>query len=335
MKSPLLEDKFMRVLLLFDLPTRTKQDQKRAAKFRSALVKLGFFMMQFSVYMRICKGHSAARAAVARVRGVLPPQGNVRSLIITEKQFDNMEILLGSAGFNERANGAENIVLFDFDEKAGDFVYLSGGEMKSGEFIALGLDGGGNGGEGENCGGGAPNSNLTGQNARTAGDFNATLWADDWGETGETGETGKPAQTSDPANTNGASGTDNTDGAKSADKTRETSGENRTATAPNSNLTRRGGKTPTDPDGAAGDFDDLGDLGEPAQASDPANTNATNGAKNLDGAKGDFNDPDGADDDETARFFEICARVSDRARKAPRSRRKTIQELVEKTLFEF
>lgn len=119
------DDKFMRVLLMFDVPTLTKKDRKNATKFRNNLIKLGFFMMQFSVYMRICKGTSAANAVVSRVREILPPLGNVRSLIITEKQFDNMQILLGAPSFNENANDNKNLVLFEFDEKIGDFRYFN------------------------------------------------------------------------------------------------------------------------------------------------------------------------------------------------------------------
>ncbi|MGX2983346.1 CRISPR-associated endonuclease Cas2 [Helicobacter sp. 23-1045] len=121
----LRDDKFMRVLLMFDIPTKSKKEQKYATRFRNELIKQGFFMMQFSVYMRICKGVSAAKSAVERVRGILPPLGNVRTLIITEKQFDNMQILLGSAGFNEKMNDDKNLVLFAFDEKIGDYRYLS------------------------------------------------------------------------------------------------------------------------------------------------------------------------------------------------------------------
>lgn len=121
----LLEDKFMRVLLMFDVPTKSKKEQKYATKFRNELIKQGFFMMQFSVYMKICKGISSANSAVERVRGILPPLGNVRALIITEKQFDNMQILLGSAEFNEKMNNDKNLVLFEFDEKIGDYRYFN------------------------------------------------------------------------------------------------------------------------------------------------------------------------------------------------------------------
>lgn len=121
----LKNDKFMRVLLMFDVPTKTKKEQKHATKFRNELIKLGFFMLQFSVYMKICKGVVAAQSAISRVRKILPPFGNVRVLIITEKQFDNMQILLGSPSFNERVNDDKNLVLFEFDEKIGDYRYAN------------------------------------------------------------------------------------------------------------------------------------------------------------------------------------------------------------------
>lgn len=123
--SDLKNDKFMRVLLMFDVPTKTKNEQKNANKFRNNLIKLGFFMMQFSVYMKICKGVASAQSALNRVRLILPPLGNVRALIITEKQFDNMQILLGSPSFNEQVNDDKNLVLFEFDEKIGDYRYAN------------------------------------------------------------------------------------------------------------------------------------------------------------------------------------------------------------------
>lgn len=138
--SALYEDKFMRVLLMFDVPTKSKKEQKYATKFRNALIKQGFFMMQFSVYMKICKGVVSAKSAVERVRGILPPLGNVRALIITEKQFDNMQILLGSAGLNERMNDDKNLVLFAFDEKMGDYRYLSESAESSAESSAKSSD---------------------------------------------------------------------------------------------------------------------------------------------------------------------------------------------------
>lgn len=130
-REPQVADKFMRVLLMFDVPTKTKKEQKHATKFRNNLIKLGYFMMQFSVYMRICKGISSAKASINAVKMILPPCGNVRVLLITEKQFDAMEILLGNPSFNEDINTQHNLVLFNFDEKIGDYEYRESNQSQN------------------------------------------------------------------------------------------------------------------------------------------------------------------------------------------------------------
>ncbi len=117
-----LEDKFMRVLVMFDLPTKTKKDRHNGTKFRNNLIKLGFFMIQFSVYMRICKGIASAKTAINNIKRCVPPLGNIRCLIITEKQFDHMEIILGYETQNEKNN--KEMTLFDFSEKSGEYEYM-------------------------------------------------------------------------------------------------------------------------------------------------------------------------------------------------------------------
>lgn len=46
----------MRVIVFFDLPTVTKKDKKIAAEFRKFLLQDGYYMLQWSVYSRVCKG---------------------------------------------------------------------------------------------------------------------------------------------------------------------------------------------------------------------------------------------------------------------------------------
>ena len=110
-------------MLMFDIPTKSKKEQKNASKFRTSLIKLGFFMMQFSVYVKICKGLSSTKSTVRAVKRILPPYGNIRVLTITEKQFDNMQILLGEISYNEKMNDDKNFLLFEYDEKSQDFKY--------------------------------------------------------------------------------------------------------------------------------------------------------------------------------------------------------------------
>lgn len=107
-----MEEKFMRVLVMFDMPTQTKKDRKNYAKFRKQLIKAGFMMLQYSVYMRICKGTTSANNHLDRLNLILPPKGHIRALVITEKQFDNMRLLLGKQSENEKANKPKQLTLF-------------------------------------------------------------------------------------------------------------------------------------------------------------------------------------------------------------------------------
>lgn len=107
-----MEEKFMRVLVMFDVPTRTKEDRKHCTKFRNELIANGFMMLQYSVYMRVCKGVASANSHIDRLYLILPPKGHIRALILTEKQFDNMRLLLGQKSENEKANRPVQLTLF-------------------------------------------------------------------------------------------------------------------------------------------------------------------------------------------------------------------------------
>ncbi len=107
-----MEEKFMRVIVMFDIPTLTKADHKSYAKFRQELIKNGYLMLQYSVYMRICKGVKSANNYLDKLNLILPPKGHIRALIITEKQFDNMRLLLGKRSENEQANKPAQLTLF-------------------------------------------------------------------------------------------------------------------------------------------------------------------------------------------------------------------------------
>lgn len=83
------------LIVLFDLPTKTKKDRKRYAEFRKSLLKDGFRKMQFSVYIRSCPSEENAEVHIRRVKAALPPMGEVRILRITDKQFARMQVFYG------------------------------------------------------------------------------------------------------------------------------------------------------------------------------------------------------------------------------------------------
>lgn len=87
--------RFMRILVFFDLPTKTKKERKSAAKFRSFLFKNGFDMIQWSVYMRICKGRECVDTYIRRVKQSVPKKGSVRVLPVPNSFYERMEIVIG------------------------------------------------------------------------------------------------------------------------------------------------------------------------------------------------------------------------------------------------
>ncbi|PAF41740.1 CRISPR-associated endonuclease Cas2 [Helicobacter sp. 11S02629-2] len=88
-------DILMRVLVMFDLPVSTSEERSEASKFRTHLLKLGFLMIQFSIYSRIIKGVESSKGLCAKIKTALPKHGSVRVLEITDRQYENMHILIG------------------------------------------------------------------------------------------------------------------------------------------------------------------------------------------------------------------------------------------------
>lgn len=85
----------MRMLVFFDLPVTTAKERKSATQFRKFLLKDGYHMVQYSVYSRVCNGVDAVNKHEARLHLNLPEKGSIRLLVITEKQYESIRILLG------------------------------------------------------------------------------------------------------------------------------------------------------------------------------------------------------------------------------------------------
>lgn len=103
--------RFMRILVMFDLPTITKKNRRDAAKFRNDLINSGFVMMQWSIYYRLVNGSDMAKKYEQRVNDFLPPSGQVRLLVLTEKQFSSMHIILGPVSPQEAVVTNENLTV--------------------------------------------------------------------------------------------------------------------------------------------------------------------------------------------------------------------------------
>lgn len=104
--------RYMRMLVFFDLPVVTRAERRAYTQFRRFLLNDGFDMIQFSVYGRILNGSDAQDKHFKRLIANLPPEGSVRLLTVTEKQFATMKLLVGMPLFQEKAVKANQMLLF-------------------------------------------------------------------------------------------------------------------------------------------------------------------------------------------------------------------------------
>ncbi len=94
----------MRILLFYDLPFDNKADTKQYTKFRNNLLKLGYTLIQYSVYSRVVQTKSMVEQHINKVKKILPINGSVRAIVLTERQYNDMYILRGEVLDNEIIN---------------------------------------------------------------------------------------------------------------------------------------------------------------------------------------------------------------------------------------
>jgi CRISPR-associated protein Cas2 len=103
--------RIMWVFVLFDLPTETAGERKAAGLFRKSLIKDGFTMFNYSVYIRHCPSTENATVHRQRVKKALPEKGNITILNLTDKQFGDMEVFI-SAKKQDPLTGPQQLELF-------------------------------------------------------------------------------------------------------------------------------------------------------------------------------------------------------------------------------
>lgn len=89
------EYRILWVLVFFDLPTETKKERSIASKFRKEILKDGFAMFQFSIYLRHSSSRENADVHINRVKRLLPEKGHIGIMTVTDKQFGMMELFHG------------------------------------------------------------------------------------------------------------------------------------------------------------------------------------------------------------------------------------------------
>ena len=84
--------RIMWMMVLFDLPVKTKREKKAYTHFRKWLLEDGYDMMQYSVYTRVCPSQENLEVHLRRLERKLPEYGQVRVIAFTDKQYGRMKV---------------------------------------------------------------------------------------------------------------------------------------------------------------------------------------------------------------------------------------------------
>ena len=85
----------MRSLLMFDLPVLTANEKRAYRKFIKLIKEEGFIMFQESVYVKLSINESAVKNLVKVIKNNTPSKGFISMITVTERQFSNMDFILG------------------------------------------------------------------------------------------------------------------------------------------------------------------------------------------------------------------------------------------------
>lgn len=100
----------MRLLLMFDLPTTEPEDVKNYNLFIKNLKKIGFYMLQYSIYIKSTTNQSDFEKTYKKVIRIIPPKGNVILLKLTDKQYNDMIYLNGEKNKYDSIVGSNAVV---------------------------------------------------------------------------------------------------------------------------------------------------------------------------------------------------------------------------------
>ena len=104
--------KQVRVLILYDLSMSEAEDRKEYSKFRKDILKLGCYLVQFSVYAKVIKNEVYYKSFIDKLKKILPEKGEVRVIKLTEKQYEDMIFLNGTANNFEKKISNNHLVVF-------------------------------------------------------------------------------------------------------------------------------------------------------------------------------------------------------------------------------
>ncbi|RNM31318.1 CRISPR-associated endonuclease Cas2 [Absicoccus porci] len=103
--------RFMRLLIFFDLPVKTKPQIKQYREFIKYLKNDGFIRVQYSVYAKLCINKDCAQTISKRIRLNAPAEGDIRYMIISELQYQHITNINNTHNLDENITTADRTLI--------------------------------------------------------------------------------------------------------------------------------------------------------------------------------------------------------------------------------
>ncbi len=81
------------LLVMFDLPTDTAEERRKASRFRNDLLDRGYLMLQYSVYARCAVTLEKKETLVGQLKAMSPDCGNIHCLFVTDAQWGDATVI--------------------------------------------------------------------------------------------------------------------------------------------------------------------------------------------------------------------------------------------------
>jgi len=98
-------------LLMYDMPMQTDIEILEYKNFRKKLIEKGYYQLQKSVYIVRSKTKEKIELAEKQLTMLAPKNSSIRSIILTEDQFQKMKVISGDTTLGEKILNDKNKIL--------------------------------------------------------------------------------------------------------------------------------------------------------------------------------------------------------------------------------
>ena len=102
----------LRAILIYDLPMVDDEDRNVYSLFRKNIIKLGFYMVQYSVYTKVLQNENSYYQLCSKIKSVVPDKGHIVVFKMTEKQYEDMIYFAGIKNRFDSIVGGNELVVF-------------------------------------------------------------------------------------------------------------------------------------------------------------------------------------------------------------------------------